>query len=802
MGLLGAIKADRLINQVVSSGDLENASSKQSIDKLRGLSRTAIPKLIGLLSTTRREESELVIRLLTQLVSTETLECYFQGLTDADSRVVSGVVRALQKAHKIDPNQFLTLFDNPDVSKSAILQILSAHKSVLNGERLIRYAFKLEQNDLVMLYRIIEDIANEAMLPTLINRIDAKNPVMRAQIAKVLSKFKSDAAQDALHRLLEDGHKLVRLAALESLSQMDANMDVARLCKMIKDPDLKIQSKAIDAIVKLNHPRTVQYLLEPLQDESEYARRGAVEILNEIGNASAIKDLLIAIKDRDWWVRSRAADALGNIGGKKVVEAVIALIKDDDEFVRRSAVEIINATKDNRTYDALIKALEDSDWWVRERAIDGLAALGNQKAVPVLIDLLNKEQANSEIVLILIRALAQLGSKVAIKPILEQLRSGVENVQREALGALQQLTDESHAQTVIKSIVDSTENADPEIRELANQVIKKINTLRSGTFQKSSAETQNLQKPSASTGEEDTIVMPGTVSRGAAALATEEVDPTKLQPNDILANRYRYIKQVGRGAFGSVHLVEDLMVNEQLILKFLNAQVASDHSIIKRFVYELRFARKVTHKNVIRIYDLITFGESPAISMEYFPSHTLNAEMQSGQPMHLKRALKIIGDVCSGMKAAHQASVVHRDLKPSNIMIDDTDLVKIVDFGVAAATRQMDTKLTRTGLLIGTPTYMAPEQVLGRDVDARTDIYSLGVIMYELMTGRPPYSGGDSMAIMYQHVQGQAVPPRDVNPKLPHTMSAVVQKAMSIDVNKRYQSMAELKERIDAFDVE
>lgn len=797
MGLLGAIKADRLINQVVSSGDLENVSSKQSINKLRGLSRTAIPKIIGLLSTTRREETELVIKLLTLLVSTETLECYFQGLADPDSRVVSGVVRALQKAHKVDPNQFLNLFDNPDVSKSAILQILSAHKSVLNGEQLIRYAFKLEQNDLVMLYRIIEDIATEAMLPTLINRVDAKNPVMRAQIAKVLARFKNDAAQDALHRLLEDGHKLVRLAALEGLAQMDANMDVARLCKMIKDPDLKIQSKAIDTIVKLNHPRTVQYLLDPLQDESEYARRGAVEILNEIGNANAIKDLLIAIKDRDWWVRSRAADALGNIGGKKVVEAVIALIKDDDEFVRRSAVEIINATKDDRTYDALIKALEDSDWWVRERAIDGLAALGNQKAVPVLIDLLTKEQANSEIVLILIRALAQLGSQVAIKPIIKQLQTGAENVQREALGALQLLADESNAQTVIKAVVDTTQNADPEIRQLANQVIQKINTLRSGTFQKSPSEAQSVEQSAG--GAEDTIVMPGTVSRGAAALASEEVDPTKLQPNDILANRYRYIKQVGRGAFGSVHLVEDLMVNEQLILKFLNAQVASDHSIIKRFVYELRFARKVTHQNVIRIYDLITFGESPAISMEYFPSHTLNGEMRSGKPMDLKRALKIIRDVCSGMKSAHRASVVHRDLKPSNILIDDTDLVKIVDFGVAAATRQMDTKLTRTGLLIGTPTYMAPEQVLGRDVDARTDIYSLGVIMYELMTGRPPYSGGDSMAIMYQHVQGQAAPPRDLNPSLPHTMSAVVQKAMSIDVNKRYQSMAELKERLDAF---
>ena len=295
------------------------------------------------------------------------------------------------------------------------------------------------------------------------------------------------------------------------------------------------------------------------------------------------------------------------------------------------------------------------------------------------------------------------------------------------------------------------------------------------------------------------MMMPGTVSRGGAALAAETVDPAQLRPNDVIANRYKFIRQVGRGAFGTVLLMEDLMINEQIILKFLNPNVASDESIIKRFVYELRFARRITHQNVIRIYDMITFGESSAISMEFFPSHTLGAELAGGQPLEIARAVRLVKEVCAGMASAHHANVVHRDLKPGNVLINQQDVLKIVDFGVAAATRQMDTRLTKTGLLIGTPVYMSPEQVLGRKVDARTDLYSLGVIMYEMFAGKPPYSGGDSMSIMYQHVQGQAQPPRDINPQIPPTLNAVIMKTMAADPEKRYQSMDELRDRLASF---
>lgn len=800
MGLLGAIKADRLINQVLSSGDLESAASAQAIDKLRDSGKGPIPKIIAMLGTTYREETDTVVDLLTRLVDRATLEPYLDALSDPDSRVVSGVARALKKAHNIDPNRFLDLLDNPGVSKPALLEVLSAHKDTLRGERLLRHASQLEHNELAMLFRIIDDIATEAMIPHLISRIDARNPVMRAQVVRVLSQFRTESVHEALHRALNDDNKGVRLAALEGLSKMGASMDVEQLCRLIKDPDLRIQSKAIDAVVKLNHPRTVHYLLDPLQDESEYARRAAVEVLNEIGNVNAIKDLLIAIKDKDWWVRSRAADALGRIGGKKVVDAVIQLIKDPDEYVRRSAIEIINATKDERTYDALVEALGDADWWVRERAVDGLAELGNKRAVPVLMRLLDKASTNDQMVSLLIKALAKLGAKEALDPIFERLSKGPEAVQREALQALAELADEASAPQIIEAIKSATEDAETEVRQHANKVMQQLHAMLTAKPRTAGTPApEPVSEEDLSRAQLGTIVVPGKVSRGGGSVTEEELDPSKLQPDDVLGDRYRFIRQVGKGAFGSVYLMEDLMVQEELILKFLNPQLASDEAIIKRFVYELRFARKITHPNVIRIYDMLSFGRSMAISMEYFPSHTLSGEMPSRAPMAVEHAVRIIRDVCTGMSSAHGANVVHRDLKPSNILINDDGVVKIVDFGVAAATSKMDTRLTRTGLLIGTPTYMAPEQVLGREVDSRTDIYSLGVIMYEMFTGRPPYTGGDSMAIMYQHVQGNATPPKELNPELPHTLNAVVQKAMAIEPEKRYQTMEELRERLDAF---
>ena len=287
----------------------------------------------------------------------------------------------------------------------------------------------------------------------------------------------------------------------------------------------------------------------------------------------------------------------------------------------------------------------------------------------------------------------------------------------------------------------------------------------------------------------------------AAAVAPAVLDIAKLEPGAIVDGRYKFIEKIGKGAFGTVLLMNDQVVEERLILKFLNPNVSSDEEMMKRFVHELRYSRMITHKNVIRIYDFLHLQGAYAISMEYFPSHTLSGEIPDNKPMDFKKALQFSMDMATGMAVAHQAGVIHRDLKPANILVNEEGLLKIVDFGVAAAASSGDTQLTKTGYVIGSPKYMAPEQILGKKVNEAADIYSIGVIMYEMLTGIPPYSRGDHMSVMYQHVQGKAKTCQEINPGIPDDYAAVIGKSMSVDKTKRYQTMDDLMDALTDIDL-
>ena len=307
---------------------------------------------------------------------------------------------------------------------------------------------------------------------------------------------------------------------------------------------------------------------------------------------------------------------------------------------------------------------------------------------------------------------------------------------------------------------------------------------------------------SAPTTEQQRTMLMSESSIAAAARQAEQaakLDINALKSGDIIDGRYKYIDRIGRGAFGTVLLMEDTVVDERLILKFLNPNVSQDEEVMKRFVHELRYSRKITHKNVIRIYDFLLIQGIYAISMEYFPSHTLGGEIVNEKPMELRRALGFGCDICTGMAVAHKVGIVHRDLKPANLLINQEGLLKIVDFGVAAAQREGDTQLTKTGYVIGSPKYMAPEQILGKKVDERADIYAVGVILYEMVTGVPPYSRGDHMSVMYQHVQGKARPATEANPNLPPGLGEVVTRAMAVDKTKRFQTMDELRGALEKY---
>jgi len=811
MMLFGGFRADQLIGQLISETDATSPSAQKIVERLKKIGSRAIPKVIDALAMSDKAHTMALVDILASLVSDKTLKYYREGLADGGERVVKGTAWALSSSHNYNANGLLDFFDDDEVSKPALIDILTVHKKDLSVHELLRRAYEMEPREKAALFKIIEETAKEEMVPDLIARMGGKDPVIKIHLINLLARFNNAQINRALEMQLKDTNKLVRGAALGALAGREGNIDIERVSALLQDPDLDVQNKAVDVIVQINHPDTVKFLIEALKDENEYARRSAVEVLNEIGNPNSVKDLLAAIKDDDWWVRARAGDALADIGGSKVVDSVLELITDDDEDIRRTAIEILNSTKDERAVESLLKATDDADWWVRERAVDALAQIGSKKAVPKLASMLGKHAKTDTVV---IRALGLLGDHEIVSKILPMLNRPERDVQVEAIKAVSHLTNQTQASDVRNILKKIKLSDDATVVNSADKALKEIDAKFSESVLQENLRADKLKdhtktmliddedvekliaakaaEDAAAAAQEQTPDETGTLPIAAAATTPAVLDISSLEPGDVIEGRYKYIEKIGKGAFGTVLLMEDQVVEEQLILKFLNANVSSDEEIMKRFVHELRYSRKITHKNVIRIYDFLHLQGAYAISMEYFPSHTLSGETPDNKPMDFKKALKFSQDMATGMSVAHQAGVIHRDLKPANILVNNDALLKIVDFGVAAAASSGDTQLTKTGYVIGSPKYMAPEQILGKKVDATADIYSIGVIMYEMTTGIPPYSRGDHMSVMYQHVQGKATLCQEVNPEIPDDYAALIAKAMSVDKSKRHATMDEL----------
>jgi serine/threonine-protein kinase len=266
---------------------------------------------------------------------------------------------------------------------------------------------------------------------------------------------------------------------------------------------------------------------------------------------------------------------------------------------------------------------------------------------------------------------------------------------------------------------------------------------------------------------------------------------TKLGPYEVQA-------MIGSGGMGEVYRARDTRLDRTVAVKIIPHALSSDPLRRQRFEREARAISALQHPNICTLYDVGFQDGSDYMVMEYLEGETLAARLQKGR-LSFDLTLRYATEVADALDAAHRRGIVHRDLKPANILIDNDALLKIVDFGVAAAQTQGDTQLTKTGYVIGSPKYMAPEQILGKKVDERADIYSLGVILYEMFSGVPPYSRGDHMSVMYQHVQGKAKPPIDINKDLPLELNNLVMKCMSLDKAKRAQTMDELRLSLEKF---
>ena len=790
MKFFSTLKAERCLTQLMSAPDSGSADARQALENLRNIGSSAVPKVIDAFATADKGHHGALVTLLASLLDDQSFPLYAEGLAHTNKLCVAGVTKALAISGGYDANKLLELLGKEQIATGALIEILGVVRKRLNVKELLKRAYDLEPREKAAVFKIIGDVATADLVPDLIARVEGKDPSVRLNIIELLSRFNRPDVAQALERQLKDKNKMVRKAALEALAAMPGERDIRLICSLLADPELEVQARAVDLVVKLRHPDTMQYLVTVLKDESEFARRSGVEVLNEIAEPETIKYLLVALEDGDWWVRSRASDALAKIGGPKVMDAVLQLVGDKSENIRRSAIEILNQTKDERAVDHLIKATRDNDWWVRERAADALAEIRSAKAGPALVAMLAGDARSVPAAL---RALGRLGSSDVLPQLLPMLDRSEKDIRIEAVNAIGHLATSESADSLKDRLRSLATGSDEMIAKVAAQAMSRIESISSGSIDIPAA---RADAPAEAV--KTLLVDNAQVSEMAKSLdRVIKLDVSTLKTGDLIEGRYRYIEKIGKGAFGTVVLVEDEVVGERLILKFLNPNVSSDEEMMKRFVHELRYSRKITHRNVIRIFDFVSLGGNYAISMEYFPSHTLGAEMTKNKPLPFAKTNSWARDMANGMAVAHQVGIVHRDLKPANILINEEGLLKIVDFGVAAAASSGDTQLTKTGYVIGSPKYMAPEQILGKKVDHRADIYSIGVIVYEMLTGTPPYTKGDHMSVMYQHVQGKAKLCEELNPAIPPALAAVVRKAMEVDKLKRFNSMDELREALE-----
>ena len=677
----------------------------------------------------------------------------------------------------------------PDAKVDELIPMLASRACELKPEDIINHAVKLDAvhgNQLLRLLASTEqspDLANVSIQPDVI-----EDTPFKINLLDYLGGINQSKSPLLIARFLKDTNSLISFEALRALQRLTISFDASFLLPPLHGMTPGEQSIAMKIVTRNADSSLVGHLSDYLDGDSSKVNGFLAGILAEHVDTENFEKFLKRLSLEDESRQTRAIACIQKFSSKKINQAASALSAHEHEFVRDCAQQLVSSTLDDSDILKMEKFAENDNPQVRERAIQSLGKSANRAALAILKRVARRWPDDSELVL---KATRKLGFSKGLEIAFNCLDNSNPNVQREAIETIDAISNEKHAASIRETIIWKIPMLADDIKDHAKSLIIKL------TWDYRLPALQLDESTIDKAGIADLPIWNEDAEKGDDQSETPQIRSLldDLKPGFVWMDRYHINKEVGRGAMGRVMLAEDDMVDELIILKFMRPELITDESAAERFKREVKYTRRVGHKNVIRVYDLLIRDELCSISMEYFKSQGLEAILKETGAFAVRDGLKILYQISNGMVAAHEQGVIHRDLKPSNILIGSSGLTKIVDFGIASARSSAESTLTQTGSIIGSPAYLAPERTRDLKADERSDIYSLGIIAYYLLGGKLPYQG-KTMEVLNMHCQGGAPEINQINRLISPKIAKMVAGLMMVDPDQRPQTMAIVRNQI------
>ncbi len=792
MAVLGSILLNRTLKQFLKCNDLESDKGVALRNKISQSAGDSIEKLIETIAMVDQPHSGVLKEICIEHARDTDQEKLLECLENDATQIRSAAADILSHADRVHPSMLFKRLHETDISKSEIIDILEAQKKKLRPEQFINNAIKLDKSYAKRLIALAEgseiafDFEGFHLDPALIESQSIKIMLMR-----YFAGLSDPEAATVIGKFLTDKNKTIVIEALKSLRSMKVEFDASLVLPYIETMNDAEREMAIEIVCKQANADLIPKLAAWTTGTSNELREIFINLAVEQATEKSVEKFRLRLNQQEWWGKDQSVKCLLREGEGKLANVARPLINHSDEFVRSIAEQLAAYQYDDADITSMGETALHENWQVREKAIEVLGRCGKREALAMLKKVLEQWPESATTVL---KAVAELVFSKGLEIAFECLKMPEAAVQREALKTIARLTTEKHAAKVRDNIVNRLPKVQNIVLDTAEEVVDQL----TGEFK--------LKRVDPSIKDYFQRNMPGSeltvevdqqptqkLSQPALMNAVRNIE--ELKQDDVWMDRFRIVREVGRGAMGRVMLAEDEMVGEQLILKFMHPELTADSASRERFLREVKYSRKVSHPNVIRIHDMLFKDNLCAISMEFFISRGVDEILKEKRVFQPAEGLDVIYQVAEGMSAAHKQEVIHRDLKPSNVLINDLGLVKVVDFGIASASSNSDSTLTKTGSIIGTPAYLSPERAKGLDAHYRCDIYALGVIAYCMFVGSLPYKG-EPMAILFQHLEGNATPPHVANSSVPPRLSQFIQKMMALEAENRIQTMDDVCDEI------